>query len=65
MKESIIKETKNTYTQIRANLENSEAEMAILGPFQGNIVLLGCDFGILCSLWIFTVNFPLTKTPGC
>ena len=44
--------------------------MAILGLFQGNIVLLGCvsaiiDFGILCSLWIFTVNFPLTKTPGC
>lgn len=70
MKESIIKETKNTYTQIRANLENSEAEMAILGLFQGNIVLLGCvsaiiNFGILCSLWIFTVNFPLTKTPGC
>lgn len=43
--------------------------MAILGFFQGNIVLLRCfsaimEFDVLCSLSVFTVDVPLLAKPN-
>lgn len=53
-----------------ADLQFSEAKMAILGLFPGNIVLLGCisviiEFDVLCILWVFTLDVPLMEKPGC
>ena len=53
-----------------ANLQVSEVATAILGLFQGNIVLLRriseiIDLDVLCRLWVYVVDGILTEKPSC
>ena len=42
--------------------------MAIPGLFPGNLVLWCIltivEFGVFCTLWVFTVNVPRMEKPG-
>ena len=48
----------------------SEAKIAIIGLFPGNIVLVRyvsaiINFDVFCTLCIFTVDVPLMEKPSC
>ena len=57
-------------TKFWVHLQIPEAKVAILGHFQGNIVLFGCistiiELDVLCTLWVFTIDVPLLQKPNC
>ena len=57
LKECIIKQLENVDYQIWANLQISEAKMAILGFFSGWYSIIGVHFG--CHWWLWCFMFTL------